>query len=100
MARPLIFLFILGFAYNVSAKKKVASVYSEPLLMVRVKYDFKNYSFVIKQSVGLMFSKDHFVFIYLERIWNRQQRIYGRFDGRDLRSRSLRIPTTTRWSLW
>ena len=46
MARPLIFLFILGFAYNVSAKKKVASVYSEPLLMVRVKYDFKNYSFV------------------------------------------------------
>ena len=45
MARPLIFFFILGFAYNVSAKKKVASVYSEPLLMVRVKYVFKDYSF-------------------------------------------------------
>ena len=45
-ARPLIFLFIFGFAYNVSAKKKVSSVYSEPLLMVRVKYDFKDYSFV------------------------------------------------------
>ena len=60
-ARPLIFLFIFGFAYNVSAKKKVSSVYSEPLLMVRFKYDFKNYSFV--KSVGVMFSKDHFVFI-------------------------------------
>jgi len=33
MARPLIFLFIFGLAYNVSAKKKVSSVYSEPLLM-------------------------------------------------------------------
>ena len=46
MARPLIFIFIFGLAYDVSAKKKVSSVYSEPLLMVRVKYDFKNYSFV------------------------------------------------------
>ena len=51
MARPLIFLFIFGLAYNVSAKKKVSSVYSEPLLMVRVKYDFKDYSFIFRCNV-------------------------------------------------